>query len=173
MAEKLEANEYYDADLGEEIFSKIHLIDNIEEPQTAFLESQQSTQEETYVFVKFLGQGSFGKVNLYRNATDNSLVVWKEISLKKMDAKMQNEAFAEVEILSMLDHPNIISYYKHFIAEDILYIELEYAKAGTLSTMIKQQQQQALYLDEEIILWYLYQLCNAVDYIHEIGIMHR
>lgn len=89
-------------------------------------------QYDVYVLVKFLGQGSFGRVNLYRNTTDNSLVVWKEIALGLLDAKAKKEAFAEVEILSMLNHPNIIGYYKHYIDDfsNHLYIELEYAKAG-------------------------------------------
>ncbi len=130
-------------------------------------------QQDTYVFIKFLGQGSFGKVNLYRNTTDNTLVVWKEIELKRLDDKMRDEAFAEVEILSILDHPNIISYYKHFIADDTLYIELQYAKAGTLTSLIQQQKKSEKYFDEEIALWYIYQLCSAIDYIHDIGIMHR
>ena len=130
-------------------------------------------QDEVYVFVKFLGQGSFGKVNLYRNTTDNSLVVWKEIDLKKLETKFRNEAFAEVEILSMLDHPNIITYYKYFIGDDTLYIELEYAKVGNLTSQIKLQKQNEQYYDQDAILWYLFQLCSAVEYIHDIGIMHR
>lgn len=136
-------------------------------------ENQQQATEELYVFVKFLGHGSFGRVNLYRNSTNNTLVVWKEIDLKRLDPKNRNEAFAEVEILSMLNHPNIISYYKHFIVEDTLYIELEYAKAGTLTSLIQQQRIASTYFDQDTALWYLYQLTSAVDYIHEIGIMHR
>ena len=130
-------------------------------------------QDEVYVFVKFLGQGSFGKVNLYRNTTDNSLVVWKEIDLKRLETKFRNEAFAEVEILAMLDHPNIITYYKYFIGDDTLYIELEYAKVGNLTSQIKMQKQNDQYFEQETVLWYLYQLCSAVEYIHDIGIMHR
>lgn len=136
-------------------------------------ENELSQQDEIYVFVRFLGEGSFGKVNLYRNTTDNSLVVWKEIDLKRLDSKMRNEAFAEVEILSVLDHANIISYYKHFIGDDTLYIELQYAKAGTLASIIKAKKNSNEYFDQETVLWYLYQLTNAVDYIHEAGIMHR
>lgn len=140
---------------------------------TATAESGIPQQEDLYVFVKFLGHGSFGRVNLYRNSTTNSLIVWKEIDLKKLEAKMRSEAFAEVEILSMLNHPNIISYYKHFIVDDILYIELEYAKAGTLYHLIHQMRLNKNSFDQENVLWYTYQLTCAVDYIHEIGIMHR
>ncbi len=40
-------------------------------------------EEDTYVMIKFLGRGAFGTVNLYKNSADNSLVVWKEIDLKR------------------------------------------------------------------------------------------
>ena len=132
-----------------------------------------SGQDEIYVFVKFLGQGSFGRVNLYRNTGDNSLVVWKEINLKRLDAKARSEAFSEVEILSMLDHANIITYYKHFISDDTLYIELQYAKAGNLAQMIKKQKEQQQPFEQEHAFWLIYQLSSAIDYIHDIKLMHR
>ncbi len=90
-----------------------------------------------------------------------------------MDSKLRGEAFAEVEILAMLDHPNIISYFKHFISDETLYIELEYAKSGTLTSLIKQQKSSGIYYDQDTVLWYFYQLVGAIDYIHDIGIMHR
>lgn len=86
---------------------------------------------------------------------------------------MRSEAFAEVEILAMLFHPNIISYFKHFIGDDTLYIELEYAKGGNLANLINQQLNSNSYFNEETVLWYFYQLTSAIEYIHEIGIMHR
>ena len=128
---------------------------------------------EIYNYVKDLGHGSFGNVKLYRNTTENSLVAWKEIDLKKLDSKMRNEAFAEVEILAMLVHPNIIGYYKHYIADDCLYIEMEYAKHGSLDKKIKERVKDNNYFDQETVIWYLYQAISAVDYIHNNGIMHR
>lgn len=136
-------------------------------------DDSSSKPDDIYVFVKFLGEGSFGKVNLYQNTSDNSLVVWKEINLKRLDTKARNEAFSEVEILSILDHPNIITYFKHFIGDDILYIELEYAKSGTLSNLIKQCVNLNEIFDQDTALWYFYQLTSAVNFVHEMGIMHR
>lgn len=144
-----------------------------ENPNLATAENTTHQPEDLYVFVKFLGHGSFGRVNLYRNNTTNTLVVWKEIDLKRLDAKSRNEAFAEVEILSMLNHPNIISYFKNFIVDDTLYIELEYAKAGTLYSLIHNQKHSGSFFDQNVVLWYIYQLACAVDYIHDLGIMHR
>ena len=135
--------------------------------------SEPERIDDIYTFIKFLGRGAFGTVNLYKNSADNSLVVWKEIYLMRLDSKMRTEAFAEVEILSMFDHPNIISYFKHFIGDDTLYIELEYAKGGNLTNLIKQQKSSEAYFDQETVLWFFYQLTSAVQYIHEIGIMHR
>lgn len=154
---------------SQQIFDFYELNQDVEDDNY----SEPERLDDTYTFIKFLGRGAFGTVNLYKNSADNSLVVWKEIDLMRLDSKMRNEAFAEVEILSMFDHPNIITYFKHFIGDDTLYIELEYAKAGNLTNLIKQQKSSELYFDQETVLWYFYQLASAVQYIHEIGIMHR
>lgn len=57
------------------------------------------------------------------------MVVWKEVSLGKCTESEQNDAHNEIDILSLLDHPNIISYYNHFwdCETRTLFIEMEYA----------------------------------------------
>lgn len=58
---------------------------------------------------------------------DNSLVVWKEINTAKLGEKEKRDAQNEIEILFLLNHANIITYYNHFLDGDTLLIELEYA----------------------------------------------
>ena len=58
---------------------------------------------------------------------DNSLVVWKEIKMGRLGEKERRDAMNEIEILSLLNHPNIITYYNNFTDGDTLLIELEYA----------------------------------------------
>ena len=58
---------------------------------------------------------------------DNSLVVWKEVNLGRLDEKACKDAQNEIDILSLLNHANIVSYYNHFVDDSTLFIEMEYA----------------------------------------------
>ena len=58
---------------------------------------------------------------------DNSLVVWKEINMARLGEKEKRDANNEIEILFLLNHANIITYYNHFMDDNTLLIELEYA----------------------------------------------
>ena len=63
----------------------------------------------------------------FQHYQDNTLVVWKEIKLGRLGEKEQRDAINEIDILSLLNHANIITYYNHFLDGDTLLIELEYA----------------------------------------------
>ena len=67
---------------------------------------------------------------LYRKKDDESLVILKEINLLDLSKKERTLALNEIQILSMLDHPSIISYYDHFEEDGVLIIEMEYADGG-------------------------------------------
>ena len=58
---------------------------------------------------------------------DNTLVVWKEVDLKRLGERERKEAMNEIDILSLLNHCNIVSYYNHFLDGENLLIEMEYA----------------------------------------------
>lgn len=60
---------------------------------------------------------------------DKSLVVWKEVNLARLTDKERRDALNEVDILSILNHANIITYYNHFLDEETLLIEMEYANS--------------------------------------------
>lgn len=89
--------------------------------------------------VNFCPQGCV-KIVLSFNRTDitffqdSSLVVWKEISLSRLSEREKKDALGEVDILSILNHANIITYYNHFLDEGTLMIEVEYANGKKNST---------------------------------------
>lgn len=53
-------------------------------------------------------------------------MVWKEVDLNSLSEKERRDVMNEINILSMLEHNNIIAYFNHFMDKNSLFIELEY-----------------------------------------------
>ncbi|XP_060069030.1 serine/threonine-protein kinase Nek9-like [Ylistrum balloti] len=140
------------------------------EVQTAPTGLNDPLQETSYLFVKVLGRGAFGEAVLYRKTEDNSLVVWKEVNLARLGEKERRDAMKEVDILSLLNNTNVITYYNHFLDMDTLFIEMEYANGGSLYEKISTQTEL---FPEQVVRWYLFQITSALMHIHNYGIIHR
>ena len=54
------------------------------------------------------------------------LVVVKEVNLSRASEKERADAEKEVDILSLLNHTNIVTYFNHYIDGTSLLIEMEY-----------------------------------------------
>jgi NIMA (never in mitosis gene a)-related kinase len=52
--------------------------------------------------------GAFGTAVLYRRVSDDTLVVIKEVNMIDLTASERQMALNEVQVLSSLDHSNII-----------------------------------------------------------------
>ena len=130
----------------------------------------EDQMETSYLYVKVLGRGAFGEAVLYRKTEDNSFVVWKEVNLGRLGEKEKRDALNEVEILSLLNHANVITYYNHFLDNQTLLIEMEYANGGSLYEKLAYQKE--LFAEEQV-KWYLYQIASALDHIHSYDIIHR
>ena len=52
--------------------------------------------------------GAFGTAVLYRKVSDDTLVVIKEVNMIDLTASERQMALNEVQVLSSLDHPNIV-----------------------------------------------------------------
>ncbi|XP_061467761.1 serine/threonine-protein kinase Nek9 isoform X1 [Rhineura floridana] len=129
-------------------------------------------QEELhYAPIRVLGRGAFGEATLYRRTEDDSLVVWKEVDLTRLSEKERRDALNEIVILALLQHDNIIAYYNHFMDNTTLLIELEYCNGGNLYDKILRQKDKLF--EEEMVIWYLFQIASAVSCIHREGILHR
>ncbi|KAL9953867.1 hypothetical protein ACROYT_G041340 [Oculina patagonica] len=126
--------------------------------------------EEPYTRIRTLGRGAFGEAVLYRKTEDNVLVVVKEVNLSRASEKERVDAEKEVDILSLLNHTNIVTYFNHYIDGTSLLIEMEYCNGGTLNDKICSQKEL---FAEEIVIWYFFQICSGMSHIHECGIVHR
>jgi len=124
----------------------------------------------SYEKIRTIGRGAYGTAVLYRKKDDDSLVVLKEISMLDLSAAERQSSMNEVKVLSMLSHPNIVSYFDSFDEDGTLWIEMEYADGGTLTDYLAKQDND---LEEREILIMFSQMVSAIKYCHDHNILHR
>lgn len=90
--------------------------------------------------------------------------------MNDLTATERQLAINEVKVLSILHHPNIISYYGSFESNGELFIEMEYANAGTLANFLTSL---SCPLQEHEILIIFKQIVAATVHLHENNILHR
>ncbi|HIE84450.1 MAG TPA: serine/threonine protein kinase, partial [Dehalococcoidia bacterium] len=121
-----------------------------------------------YTIKHEIGKGGMATVYL---ATQESLhrdVVLKLLDDVQMgDSDLGERFLAEGRILASLKHPNIITIYDIGIANDQLYISMEYIQGGDL------KQRLELPVSAEEALDYLSQVSSALGEAHKHGIVHR
>ena len=66
--------------------------------------------------MKVVGRGAHGFAILCKRKKDSSLVVIKELFGNQI-ASAQQESLNEIQVLSIVRHPNIIAYFDSFTAE--------------------------------------------------------
>ena len=118
-----------------------------------------------------LGQGAFGKVFKTYNKHNKELQVAIKV-LSKSKLKDHLEAIKdEVDILTKLDHPNIVKYYETYIDERYIYLVMEYIGGGELFDKIAQSENQTF--TEEASQIYMRKLFSACNHMHAQGVVHR
>ena len=122
-----------------------------------------------YVFIKDIGEGNFGKVKLSKLISTNEMFAIKILNKEKLKAQTKTSSINEIEILSKLNHPNIIHVEKILEDEINYYIIMEYCSDGELFDYIVKLEK----LDEIEAATFFYQLIIGVEYIHKENLAHR
>ena len=77
--------------------------------------SKLTSLKEKFEFISQIGNGAFVKVRLYRDIYyKNMLYAIKTLKKEGIPQELYTCLKAEVQILSELDHPNIVKYYGTF-----------------------------------------------------------
>jgi NIMA (never in mitosis gene a)-related kinase len=126
---------------------------------------------DMYEKIRVVGKGAYGEAILYRRKEDDSQVILKQINILELNKTERQNVVNEIKILSMLDHPHIVSYYDNFEEDGLMMIEMEFAEGGSLQQFLKQRHNT--FLSELEVLTKFSQMVDAINFIHKNNILHR
>jgi serine/threonine protein kinase len=125
-----------------------------------------------YIAEDFLGRGGGGVVFKARNR----LMPGRYVALKTLDVRNLHytpETLArfrrEIEIVSRLDHPNLVRALDVIHTRSHWYLVLEYVPGQDLGTVVKEQGP----LPVSKAVDYIIQAARGLAYAHDQGIVHR
>lgn len=120
---------------------------------------------------QFVGGGTFGTVYAAMNLDSGYLMAVKEIRLQdpQMIPQIANAIREEMQVLELLDHPNIVQYFGIEVHRDKVCLFMEYCSGGSLAGLLEHGRIE----DETVIMIYALQMLEGLAYLHENGIVHR
>ena len=145
--------------------------DNINFNKETFILKSSGTIAKKYLKIKDISNGTYSKIYLVQNKTDFKLYCCKEILKCKVAdlSKFKNE----INILSKVDHPNIIRLYEIFEDERYISLIMEFCQGGELFQKINELAEKDQSFSEKEAVKIFKQLMSAVSYCHSQGICHR
>ena len=125
---------------------------------------------DNYKIEETIGEGTYGKVKLATHIKLNEKVAIKIINKKKLINKGDHERIKnEFQIITKLNHPNILKAFEVFEDEINYYIVMERPAIGDLFNYICSKGR--LSMDETSFIFY--QIVNGIQYLHKNNIVHR
>jgi serine/threonine protein kinase len=118
---------------------------------------------------EFVGRGGMGAVYKARQTRLKRFVALKILLPAKQDDPQFVERFErEAGALASLNHPNIVTVHDFGQTQGLYYLLMEFVPGSTLRQVLMQRR-----LTPAEALTLVPQICQALQYAHERGIVHR
>lgn len=137
----------------------------------------QPVLQGRYQIVSPLGQGGMGTVYIARDLrlAQRPCVVKKlrdEFFREEDRLKALSMFEREAQVLSQLQHPNIVDVQDYFEEDGGYFLVMEYVEGKDLSSMLRLRGQP--FSEEQVIEWSS-QICDVLDYLHghEPAVIYR
>jgi tRNA A-37 threonylcarbamoyl transferase component Bud32 len=136
--------------------------------------NEKGAFDKKYKMLDQIGKGGMGRIFKCMRVEDKQIVAIKLLLLKELAKNNNRERIIArfkregTLLIKRLKHPHIIKAYEYGESNGEYFLILAYLEDGSLADMISQKP-----LDFETFKFLSIQLCEALQYIHENGIIHR
>ncbi|MGC8815842.1 MAG: serine/threonine-protein kinase [bacterium] len=128
----------------------------------------------TYEVLELINSGGMGNVYKVKHNKIEKILALKQLKILDYitDKRILIEGFiSEVSILTSLRHPNIAKYYDSFFHNDDFFYVMEYINGFNIKEFFIHNDLKEN--KEELVINFLFQALEALDYIHQKNIIHR
>jgi mitogen-activated protein kinase kinase kinase len=156
---------------GRQAFGRVLEDSNEADRALSSLSSSSTNVHMRWQQGQFIGGGTFGSVYAAMNLDSGHLMAVKEIRLHdpQLIPTIVNQVKDEMEVLQLLDHPNIVSYYGIEPHRDKVYLFMELCQGGSLASLLEHGRIE----DETVIQVYALQMLEGLAYLHSHRVVHR
>ena len=122
-----------------------------------------------YTIIKLLGQGGFAEVYLGEHFYLKSQAAMKVLQARLSSQDDMDSFLKEAQTIASLSHPNIVRVMDFGVDNEVPYLVMDYAPNGTL----RQRHAKGEALPLEVIVPYVRQVADALQYAHDERLIHR
>jgi predicted ATPase/serine/threonine protein kinase/DNA-binding CsgD family transcriptional regulator len=121
-----------------------------------------------YQLLKLIGRASFAEVYLGEHQHLNTQAAIKVLNTH-FTTEDKDRFYAEARTIARLTHPHIVRILEFDVSDGFPFLIMEYAPNGTL----RQRHPKGTRVPLEIVVSYIKQVANALQYIHTQKLIHR
>ncbi|PHH88343.1 hypothetical protein CDD83_7673 [Cordyceps sp. RAO-2017] len=92
-----------------------------------------------FVIDKEIGKGSFAQVYMGWQTESKAAVAIKSVELARLNKKLKENLYGEIQILKALRHPHIVALHDCVESSTHINLVMEYCELGDLSLFIKKR----------------------------------
>jgi serine/threonine-protein kinase len=133
----------------------------------------KTLQSGKYTLEQCLGQGGFGITFKATHHYLNQAVVIKTLNPDRVSdpqfASLEQRFQDEARRLALCVHPNIVRVNDFFLEDAVPYLVMDYVPGQTLDQVVFPDRPLA----EAIAIQYIHQIGQALEIVHEKGLLHR
>ena len=136
-----------------------------------FIYITQDSLTDYYEVTRFIGAGGYGKVYEVKSLKTQEFFACKKLSkINIIDLSRFRE---EINIMSTVDHPNIVKLYEIYESQRSFYLIMELCKGGELLKKINKRIKYNNIYTEKDAAKIFRQIMSGIEYCHNQGICHR
>jgi serine/threonine protein kinase len=121
-----------------------------------------------FEIIEFIGAGGMGSVYKARQPQLDRIVALKILTVAEKDSRFTERFQQEAKTLARLSHPNIVTVFDYGEANGLYFLLMEFVEGLNLRQIMSADR-----LAPEQALAIVPPICEALQYAHDQGIVHR